>query len=731
MNKSLQKFRKSFMNRSMRYVVAVALILGVAMLYLLSVASTDTSQLATHLPLLLGLGVAIVVILMLLIGFQLALMRRRLKARVFGSKLTLRLVFVFSVVSVVPGVLMYGISVQFLAGSIESWFDVRVDSALEGGLNLGRVNLETGLRELQQKADSMAVSLSDETGVGRVAALNQLREQAAVHEAALLSPEGSIIAFSGLDSGQLMPVVTNPSILRQVRLNKSYRAVEEIGDQELQLRVAVPVNLASGETEILQLVHPVSKKLARDAAMVQEAYRDYQELSLSRHGLKRLYTLALTLSLGVALLSVLLLAIMFSKRLSAPLGFLAAGTRAVAQGDFTQRQPVYRHDELGVLTESFNTMTRQLSDAQTTAQRHQEALSAAKAYLESILANLSAGVLSFDARYRLRATNRSAENILGSDLTPLIGTSMEQWKTRAPTLVNIGAVARSHFGDGGQATWEQQIEVETQTGKQVLLLRGSQLLEGDEKGYVIVFDDVTNLLQAQRYAAWGEVARRLAHEIKNPLTPIQLSAERMQRRLTDKLDVADSDVLNRSTQTIVDQVSALKDMVNAFSEYARSPELDLSPIDLNSLVGDVLELYEASKPRLRVELADGLPTISGDSAKLRQVLHNLLQNAEQAVALSSHPQILVRTSATENGAVLSVRDNGPGFPEQIMTRVFEPYVTSKSRGTGLGLAIVKKIVEEHNGTVRVSNPESGGALVEINLVGASGTLAAQPLAVNR
>jgi PAS domain S-box-containing protein len=422
---------------------------------------------------------------------------------------------------------------------------------------------------------------------------------------------------------------------------------------------------------------------------------------------------------------------MFSKRLSAPLGFLAAGTRAVAQGDFTQRQPVYRHDELGVLTESFNTMTRQLSDAQTTAQRHQEALSAAKAYLESVLANLSAGVLSFDARYRLRATNRSAENILGSDLTPLIGTSMEQWKTHAPTLVNIGAVARSHFGDGGQATWEQQIEVETQTGKQVLLLRGSQLLEGDEKGYVIVFDDVTNLLQAQRYAAWGEVARRLAHEIKNPLTPIQLSAERMQRRLTDKLDVADSDVLNRSTQTIVDQVSALKDMVNAFSEYARSPELDLAPIDLNSLVGDVLELYEASKPRLRVELADGLPTISGDSAKLRQVLHNLLRNAEQAVALSSHPQILVRTSATENGAVLSVRDNGPGFPEQIMTRVFEPYVTSKSRGTGLGLAIVKKIVEEHNGTVRVSNPESGGALVEINLVGASGTLAAQPLAVNR
>jgi len=727
-----QRLRKWFMDRSMRYVVAVALILGVAMLYLLSVASTDTSQLATHLPLLLGFGVAIVVILLFLIGFQFVLMRRRLKARVFGSKLTLRLVTVFALVSVVPGVLMYGISVQFLAGSIESWFDVRVDSALEGGLNLGRVNLETGLQELQQKADSMAVHLSDESSASRVTVLNQLREQAAVHEAALLSPEGQIIAFSGLDdTEQLMPVVTNPSILRQVRLNKTYRAVEEIGEQQLQLRVAVPVNRASGETEILQLVQPVSQKLARDAAMVQEAYRDYQELSLSRHGLKRLYTLTLTLSLGVALLSVLLLAIMFSKRLSAPLGFLAAGTRAVAQGDFSQRQPVHRQDELGVLTESFNTMTRQLSDAQTAAQRHQEALSAAKAYLESVLANLSAGVLSFDARFRLRATNLSAGNILDADLQPLIGTTIEHWETNASKLVSIGAAARTRFADQGEATWEQQIEVETQTGKQVLLLRGSQLLEGDEKGYVIVFDDVTNLLQAQRYAAWGEVARRLAHEIKNPLTPIQLSAERMQRRLSEKLDADDSDVLNRSTQTIVNQVSALKGMVNAFSEYARSPETDLAPVDLNVLVVDVLELYEGSEPRLRVELSDGLPAISGDSAKLRQVLHNLLRNAEQAVAESSQPQILVRTSATENGAMLSVRDNGPGFPEQMMTRVFEPYVTSKFRGTGLGLAIVKKIVEEHNGTVGISNPETGGALVEVSLVAAaSGTADAQPLAIN-
>ena len=719
------------MTRGMRYVVGLALVLGVLMLYLLSTASTNTTDVGNDLPRLLGFGVAIVVGLLLLVGFQLVLLRRRLKARIFGSKLTLRLVIVFAVVSVLPGVVMYGISVQFLAGSIESWFDVRVDSALEGGLNLGRVNLETGLRELQRKADSMAVSLSDGEMVSPVSTLNELRENAAVDEAALLSPDGNIIAFSAAESSQLMPVVPNPSLLRQVRLQQPYLAVEEDSDSKLRLRVAVPVNQPGGETEILQLVQPVSERLARDAALVQEAYRDYQELSLSRHGLKRLYTLALTLSLGLALLSVLLLAILFSNRLSSPLGFLAAGTRAVAQGDFSIRQPVHRHDELGVLTESFNAMTDQLSEAQRAAQHHQEALSAAKAYLESILANLSAGVLSFDTQFRLRASNRSAEKILGADLTQLVGKNAEQWAGNAPRLVNIWQVAHERFVEVGEATWEQQIDVETQTGKQVLLLRGSQLQEGEEKGYVVVFDDVTKLLQAQRYAAWGEVARRLAHEIKNPLTPIQLSAERLERRLSEKLDESDSDILNRSTNTIVNQVSALKEMVNAFSEYARSPEPDFSPVDLNALVSEVLELYEAWRPKLDVDLETSLPAVSGDSTQLRQLVHNLLQNAEQAVAEADRPRIVVRTRAREDGVIFSVGDNGPGFPEQMMARVFEPYVTSKARGTGLGLAIVKKIVEEHGGSVTISNPESGGALVEVRLARASDMPETRKAAINQ
>jgi PAS domain S-box-containing protein len=724
--------RRLLMTRGMRFLVVLALSLGALMLYLLSTASANTSLFAENLPRLLAFGVAIMVALMLLVGYQLLVLRRRLRARVFGSKLTLRLTLLFSLVAVLPGALVYAVSVQFLARSIESWFDVRVDKALEGGLSLGRVNLEARLRELRGKADAMAMALAEQRQARRVAALNRLREEGAVHEAALLGADGSIAAFSSAEAAVLMPQLPSPSILRQVRMQQPYSAIEEGGSPgELQLRVAVPVNESSGGTLVLQLVQPVPAQLARDAAMVQEAYRDYQELSFSRGGLKRLYALTLTLSLGLALLAALLLALMFSERLSAPLGFLAAGTRAVAQGDFSQRSPVPAHDELGVLTESFNAMTRQLAEAQSAAQRHQDEVAAAKAYLEGVLANLSAGVVAFDPVFRLRSANRSAERILGVELAPLVGSDPDGWEAAAPRLARIAEAARARFARGQGAAWEQQVEVDTQTGRQVLLLRGSSLTSGDVGGYVVVFDDVTHLLQAQRYAAWGEVARRLAHEIKNPLTPIQLSAERLQHRLGARLEAAESEILQRSTQTIVNQVFALKGMVDAFSLYARSPEPDLQPVDLNVLVREVLELYSSSRIGLVLDLSPGLPSVAGDSVKLRQVIHNLLQNAEHALAEVRTPQIVVRTEAAQQGARLSVADNGPGFPEELMGRLFEPYVTTKSKGTGLGLAIVKKIVEEHNGSISISNAPQGGAVVEIMLPRAAAAEAAEIRVIKR
>ena len=715
--------RRSLSSRGMQFLFALVLTLGAVMLYLLSGASAKTPWFSSDLPLLLALGVGVVLILTLVVGYQLLLLRRRLNARVFGSKLTLRLVLLFALVAVLPGALVYAVSVQFLSRSIESWFDVRVEKALEGGLSLGRANLDNMLKELRRKAESMTLVLSERTTPRQLATLNALREQAAVNEATLLRTDGSVIAYSSADSTSLVPELPSPSVVRRVRMQQPYSAIEALGEGGLQLRVLVPVNDVTGATLLLQLIQPVPAALARDAQTVQEIYRDYQELSLSRLGLKRLYALTLTLSLLLALLSALLLAILFSERLSAPLGVLAAGTRAVAQGDFSQRHTVKSHDELGLLTESFNIMTMQLADAQADAQRNQGQVAAAKAYLESVLGNLSAGVMSFDAEFRLRSANRSAEQILGVDVGELIATHPGEWANREPRLGAVGNAVREALVKTRDGPWETQVELSGAAGQQVLLLRGSRLSAGAETGMVLVFDDITRMRQAQRLAAWGEVAQRLAHEIKNPLTPIQLSAERLQHRLADKLSTQEAEILQRSTQTIVNQVAALKAMVDAFSLYARSPVPDLQPLDLNLLTREVMGLYESSRPAMHLELAANLPLVSGDTAKLRQVIHNLLQNAEQAVSDVAVPRIVVRTEAVDAGVQLTMRDNGPGFPEAMMGRVFEPYVTTKSKGTGLGLAIVKKIVEEHNGRIAVANDPSGGASVTIVLPAAPARIA--------
>jgi PAS domain S-box-containing protein len=729
MKTTLHMVRKPLLSRGMRYLVALISLVGAIMLYLLSTASSNTPMLARGLPMLYFFGVALVLGLMVLVGYQLLALRRRLKAGLFGSKLTLRMVLLFSLVAVLPAALVYGVSVQFLNKSIESWFDVRVDKALEGGLSLARTTLDNMLKDLTLKAGAMASTVVDVSPSQQIALLNNLREQMAVQEATLFHSDGTIIAFSVGEGAGLMPSMVSQSEARRVVLQQPYRAVESVGDRGLRLRVVVPVNKLSGETGLLQLVQAVPTQLARDAEMVQSMYQDYQKLSRSREGLKTLYWLSLTLALLLTLLSALALAIVFSERLSAPLSVLAAGTRAVAQGDFSQRHPVRSHDELGILTESFNTMTTQLSEARGELLRNQEQLEAAKAYLESILAKLSAGVLSFDSARCLRSANPSAEQILGVELGTLIGVSPADWGTREPRLAEIGAAMLSAMGRGGSAAWEEQIEFGSQAGKKVLLLRGSTLQVGSESGFVLVFDDITRLLQAQRYAAWGEVARRLAHEIKNPLTPIQLSAERLTHRLADKLTAADAEVLTRATGTIVAQVAQLKGMVDAFSQYARIPEIRLEPLDLNRLVREVLALYDSHGRGIELELDEALPRVEGDMARLRQVIHNLLQNAEQAVAEAKLPRIVVRTRF-EGGARLVVQDNGTGFPPDILNRAFEPYVTTKTKGTGLGLAIVKKIVEEHSGSIEIRNLDPAGAEVAIVLPVAKEKRAAHAHAAN-
>ena len=701
----------------MRYVVGLSIALGSVLLYLLWRASSNTALFAQHYTLLIVLNSVVAVLLLSLIGYQVWLVRKRIRAQVFGARLTMRLIAVFALMAIVPGSIIYGVSVQFLTRSIESWFDVRVDNALEGGLNLGRSALEAQLQELTKKAETIALTLSDEPASGHITTLNRLRDQAGIQEAALFSSRGGVLAFSTADSSAISPEMPSATILRQVRQQQPYRTIEALGDKGLYLRVVVPVNVLSlsEDIRILQVMQRAPKKLAEDAEAVQEVYRDYQELSFSRRGLSRFFTLSLTMTLLLALLSAVAAAFLLSQRMSAPLGLLAEGTRAVGKGDFTPVQPVRARDELGMLIKSFNVMTRQLAETSAVVESKQQQLETAKGYLESILAHLSSGVIALHERFYIRTVNPTAAAILGVDFNTLRGLKVFDWGEKEPRLAPFADALARHFQTSEEKEWQEQIELSSDTGTQVLLARGTKLPAEAEGGYVVVFDDITRLIQAQRDAAWGEVARRLAHEIKNPLTPIQLSAERLEHKLSTKLDETDAAMLSRSTQTIVNQVAALKSMVNEFSEYSRAPALNLQALDLNALVSEVMALYETSPAAIQTELDATLPVVQGDPKLMRQVVHNLLRNAEDAVANAETPKIVVRTEQHEGRAQLRVIDNGPGFPPEILARAFEPYVTTKSKGTGLGLAIVKKIVEEHGGQIEIRNLEPQGACVCVRL----------------
>ncbi|HKA44886.1 MAG TPA: ATP-binding protein [Burkholderiales bacterium] len=718
MKLAVPSIRTALSSRVVRYLAILCVGLVTIALFLVASSSRDPALFAERYPLLLGLNGAVAFMLTTLVVYQLVTLRRSLKAGVFGSKLTARLVLLFALMAVVPGAVIYGLSVQFMTRSIESWFDVRVDKALEGGLNLSRGLLENMLRDLAAKADRMALALSARPPAEHLAVLNVLREQAGVPEATLYSERGKVLAYSGNERAGLLPELPGAAILRQIRAQQDYRTVESIPEKGLYLRVLVPVPVVSlaDEARVLQVLQAVPKQLAEDAETVLSGYRDYQELTLSRRGLKRLYALTLTLTLLLALLSAAALAFVLSARLSAPLGALVESTRAVASGDFSRRTAVVSRDEIGMLTESFNGMTLQLSEARGEAERHQAELAQAKAYLESILANLSAGVLAFDEQLRLRSVNRSAGDLLGAELSPLLGRGPAEWSAVVPGLGELAGRLEVQLNRGGSGVWEEQVERPYRGGTQLLLLRGTRLPPGTHGGRVVVFDDITHLAQAQRAAAWAEVARRLAHEIRNPLTPIQLSAERLQSKLAGKLADADAETLTRSTQTIVNQVAALKGMVDAFSQYARTPEPSMREVDLNALTHEVLTLYESSLGRaVRLELAPELPPIVGDAAQLRQVIHNLLQNTQDALADTARPRVTIATQAADGWVQLTVTDNGSGFPEHMMQRVFEPYVTSKPKGTGLGLVIVKKIIEEHGGEVAVANVTPCGARVTLRI----------------
>ncbi|MGP1614189.1 MAG: ATP-binding protein [Pollutimonas bauzanensis] len=752
----------------LRAALAVAAGSALALLALLVWSTGNASRYAQQYDTLLVLNGILAVALVFWVVVLAARLLRQIRRRQFGARLTARFALFFTLIGILPGALIYVLSVQFMSRSIESWFNVRVDSALEAGLNLGRAALDSQLNDLNARAKDMAARLGSGSDADMGLAITRLRESSGVTEAMVFTGNGRLVGFSSSAYGQLLPDLPPSSVMNQLRISRGYAAAEagesaakaepdEPDSNGLRLRVVIPLSTpdrltttlgVAPDTRWLQVIQPVPDQIARNANQVQQGFRDYQELALSRLGLRKLYGITLTLALIVAVFAAVAAALAVSRRLVRPLLALAAGTQAVGVGDYRPLPEPPAKDEIGQLTRSFNAMTRQLDEARQMVENNRQQLERSNVYLESVLSNLSSGVLVFDEMFRVTMFNQGAQSILRVDLRSVKGRPLETVDGAFALSQLIRQAFAAHTAVGSERLyWQQQFELEleaatdNETKKHIvtLLARGTHLrVDGRGNGYLVVFDDISEVISANRTVAWGEVARRLAHEIKNPLTPIQLSAERLAMKLAGRLNAADAAILTRSTNTIVNQVASLKKMVDDFREYARTPPAQMQHININNLIAEVLTLYgwdpvggnvrdDGHSIRIEVEFDSEVPVIEGDPTQLRQVIHNLLANARDA-ATQDRPladaRIYVQTkltrSSTDDGAEhlavrLTVSDNGPGFAAQVLTRVFEPYVTTKATGTGLGLAIVKKIIEEHGGRIDVSNRREGGARISILL----------------
>ncbi|MFS2006537.1 ATP-binding protein [Duganella sp. CT11-25] len=757
------------MNTALRYFSVVGGAIVSILLFLLASASDNSGFFDRYYAWLLGLNAAVAGALLLLVAVSLFRLYSRYKTGKFGSKLMTRLVLLFAAIGVLPGLVIFLVSVQFVSHSIESWFNVPVEEALESGINLSRAGLDRSLSELTLTAGRTVQDLADRPyGTERATLAALVKSETGMQSAIIVDAEGGLIVSARASrSGNLSAALPTREMMAKAKSDDAYGAPEGGGElrsnlidapvapqdsvnaNALRLRVvmAIPDHVQPNGTHLapryLQLLQLAPAQLAADGETIRSAYADYKERFTARVGLRKMYIVTLTLTLLLAVFGAIASAFLIASDLAQPLLLLAEGTRAVAEGDLSPRPIVATSDELGTLTQSFNMMTRQLSDARSAVERNRSALQNAKAHLESVLANMSAGVMVLDHEFHLISCNDSVERILQQAGVTMIGQKLDE----IDGLQEFGgAIVAAFAAQSAQSAagrnlqrlhWQRQIEVPRRSASLddndlTLLTRGSRLPIESGSGYLVVFDDISDVISAQRSIAWGEVARRLAHEIKNPLTPIQLSAERLQMKLEGKLAPADTELLNKGTATIVNQVAAMKRMVDDFRDYARTPPAVLEPLDLNALVEEILHLYISGEGNdiIHPQLAPGLPLVMGDATQLRQVIHNLLQNAQDAMAEqpqgAPQPHIDVISEAihyqgadgtTRTAVRLAITDNGPGFAPKILARAFEPYVTSKARGTGLGLAMVKKIIDEHGGRIDIQNHvDRSGASVLILLL---------------
>ena len=727
-------------SRTIRWTVGIGaaamVAIGLVLLLLLTQATNNRELYERNYARLFAVNVFVAALLLgviLWIGVRLAVRLRRGK---FGSRLLVKLAMIFALVGFAPGLLIYVVSYQFVSRSIESWFDVKVEGALDAGLSLGRATLDVLANDLANKTRSAAAQLADMPDSTAGLALDRIRDQLGANDVVLWTSAGQLIASAGQSKFVLNPERPSTQQLRNTRSQRSIAIIEGLDDPGPQspasarIKAMAVVPIASfgmlAEPRFLQVTQPLPPALVANAIAVTDANREYQERALARDGLRRMYIGTLTLSLFLAVFGAVLLAILLGNQLARPLLVLADGVRQVAAGDLTPKAALQGKDELGGLTRSFADMTQQLADARGAVEKSMDQVSAARANLQTILDNLTAGVVVLDAHGAILSSNPGATRILRAPLAAHEGQRLAD----VPGLESFGVGVQSQFEEFfGERTehsidhWQKSFELnagQPGTPRQdatTLVARGAQM-PGTAR--LLVFDDISEIVSAQRAQAWGEVARRLAHEIKNPLTPIQLSAERLEMKLSGKVQAAEQAILTKSVKTIVDQVDAMKRLVNEFRDYARLPAAVLKPLDLNSLVTDVMQLYGGSDGAdaaqagvaIDVELDPRCPSILGDAEQLRQVIHNLLQNAQDATEGSASGRVTIRTQCndTTQRVRLVVRDTGTGFPDNILKRAFEPYVTTKAKGTGLGLAVVKKIADDHRARVDLSNRMVEGAV---------------------
>jgi PAS domain S-box-containing protein len=716
-----------------RTLVSILVLIGSGLWVAALLIMAQTVQQSAHFsdlhPFIVGVNVAGLLVLLILIGGRVVQLIRDWRKRVVGSRLEARMVWMSATLAMLPLLLVFYFSVMFLNRGIDSWFHVEIREGLEDALTLSRAALDLRMREYMQRTRTIASDIASRKNP--VAMLEDARRQNEAVELTLYGANRSIIGTSSERFGQIVPQRANEEMVMQTR--QEYVTLDPVAGGGFLVRTAVQVPLTSpgDEPRMLEAVYPVERRLGELADTVESAYQRYGEKARLREPLKTSFTLTLTLVLLLSLFGALYGAFWAARRLVRPIQDLVAGTRAVAKGDFDMRLPLTSHDEMGILVHSFNDMTKRLARAREETRRSQHAVEAERANLAVILARLSTGVISLEPDRTVRTANQAACTILGADVENVIGKPLVEAGKGSSLFEQFDLACSGHL-DAGQTEWREQLVLQGESGRRILMCACTTLSGEDRSpgGFVIVFDDITALLQAQRDAAWGEVARRLAHEIKNPLTPIQLSAERIRRKLLGSMNEGEAQMLDRATHTIVQQVEAMKEMVNAFSEYARAPEMDVSRFDLNQLIAEVAELYRSgpreagrtARPKLKLDPA--LTEIEADRGRLRQIIHNLLANAIEALEGARDPEIRVETRLIERAegplAEITVEDNGPGFRPDVIGQVFDPYVTTKSKGTGLGLAIVKKIVEEHGGRIEADNARAGGARVRIELPLAAG-----------